>query len=994
MEERPRNIVQKIFLFFIVLSLFSDILSTEGASSSITTSCSTEKTHSEMEINSDQPVEVTQRNIPFKYAFQCTIHFSIKDFCFEKLLGYDRVIMKNGSSLNEVGDPMLPIKPIMIALPDNITATTLQILSTKEQVVPGIYTIFPAQKIRPVGDTSNSNLFDYPHRATSTSPIPYPSHLALLENQTDLAGQSMIEVTIFPLRYLPAQKTLTLIESISLVIEGSAGHVCGDYLPRSLSESSQMMYEQMIKGMVINPQDVVLHSSPDQHSLGVQPGDYDYVIITKDSWASAFQPLADWKTKKGVPATIVTTSWIYNSGGYSGTDVQKIKAFVQDVYNTWGTTYVLLGGDTDVVPCHYRTFSGVDPDPVPNDAYYADFDSDWMCEVNVGRASVTGPGNGTGQIGNFINKVLTYETDPPANYVKKAGFFGFDLDSLTHAQQCKININTSFVPTSWTVKTVYDTMGGNHRTDVINALNAGQHLVNHADHSNSDSMGTGYYHHSWLIYSSDMDAVTNGNKQTIFYSMGCDPAAYDSTNCIAEHFVRNSNGGGIAFIGNSRYGWYQYATYNTLSMGYDAHFFKSLFQENLYTLGAAFSDHKNDGYQEYPGDEYYQYCYTELTLLGDPELPVWTENPTTVTVTHPSQVPIGTSSFYVSVSSGGIPISQAYVCLWKGNEVYQRGYTDATGNITFTVSPSTSGTMNVTVTKHNYRPNKSTVQVIENNLPPNQPSSPDPASGAINVSVFSDLHWTGGDPNPGDMVTYDVYLGTTSTPSKVLSNQSVTTYTPGILNYTTHYYWKIVAWDTHGASTTGELWQFTTMRRHSVITNLSSNWNFLSLPFNQSIEKWNLSITCDGIEYSWQEAVNHHVILGSIFGWNRTNQNYELVDLLIPGQGHWMYAYYDCEISAVGVNGLEPDIYITDLLQNWNLMGSSNNNSAEKQNLLIRCNETTYTWQDAVTNAIILGFIYEWNGTNQAYQLSDVFQPGHSYWMYAYHGCTLLRPMD
>ena len=69
-------------------------------------------------------------------------------------------------------------------------------------------------------------------------------------------------------------------------------------------------------------------------------------------------------------------------------------------------------------------------------------------------------------------------------------------------------------------------------------------------------MGVGYVNHDLLLYTDDMDALTNGEKQTILYSMGCDPAAFDVTNCIAEHFVRNSNGGGIAFIGNSRYGWY------------------------------------------------------------------------------------------------------------------------------------------------------------------------------------------------------------------------------------------------------------------------------------------------------------------------------------------------------------------------------------------------------------------------------------------------------
>jgi hypothetical protein len=96
------------------------------------------------------------------------------------------------------------------------------------------------------------------------------------------------------------------------------------------------------------------------------------------------------------------------------------------------------------------------------------------------------------------------------------------------------------------------------------------------------------------------------------------------------------------------------------------------------------------------------------------------------------------------------------------------------------------------------------------NDPPNTPSSPNPANHATGVSVNADLSWTGGDPNPGDTVTYDVYFGTTSPPPQVASGQSGTTYDPGTMNYNTQYYWKIVAWDNHGASTSGPIWDFTT----------------------------------------------------------------------------------------------------------------------------------------------------------------------------------------
>jgi glutaredoxin len=96
------------------------------------------------------------------------------------------------------------------------------------------------------------------------------------------------------------------------------------------------------------------------------------------------------------------------------------------------------------------------------------------------------------------------------------------------------------------------------------------------------------------------------------------------------------------------------------------------------------------------------------------------------------------------------------------------------------------------------------------NHPPNTPSSPRPTNGATDVPINSLLSWTGGDPDSGDTVTYNVYFGTTNPPPKVANNQSVLTYNPGTMGYTTTYYWKIVAFDSSGLSAEGPLWQFTT----------------------------------------------------------------------------------------------------------------------------------------------------------------------------------------
>lgn len=96
------------------------------------------------------------------------------------------------------------------------------------------------------------------------------------------------------------------------------------------------------------------------------------------------------------------------------------------------------------------------------------------------------------------------------------------------------------------------------------------------------------------------------------------------------------------------------------------------------------------------------------------------------------------------------------------------------------------------------------------NFPPNTPSNPYPANNELNVNIdINYLSWTSVDPN-GDDVTFDVYFGKSNPPPKKVSQQSGTTYDPGLLDFDTKYYWKIVAYDEYDYSSTGSVWSFTT----------------------------------------------------------------------------------------------------------------------------------------------------------------------------------------
>jgi hypothetical protein len=637
------------------------------------------------------------------YQVSYTAEFFPNDLSFDKLKGYDIVNLRAGGFLAELGKPMLPSKELKIALPAGMAVKNVYVVNTQKEEIPGEYNIFPSQPPLRTGLSDKNADFVQPDSRIYTSNQPYPSNLVEFVHQTDLAGQGIAVIQVYPLQYTPSEKRLMLYTSVTLVIEGVGGYQCGDYLSPNISEKERETYQQMIRSMVNNPEDVQLNSGFNLTISMVPPGGpFAHVIITSTTYASYFQPLVDWHTEKGVKDTVITTAWIYSN--YTGADSQKIRAFVMDAHSTWGTTYFLMGGEHETVPFVYRTYYS---ESAPSDQYYSDYDNDWTHEVFVGRVSV----GSTIEVTTFVNKVLKYEKNPPrTNYPLDVLLVGMDLDASTRCELLKEDIDT-YIPPQFNLTKVYDSHATNHRTATINALNAGQNLVNHADHSYIDVMGTGDYHHGWAIYSSDVDGLVNDNQLSVIVSMGCDPNRMDANDCIAEHFViYNPNQGGVSFTGNTRSGWYYGGNPYSLSNALEKQWWVGLFSRDKYNLGQTIVDSKHNFSHSQAVEKQ---CEWTFNLLGEPEMPIWTDEPDSFAVTCPSEIPLGSSSFPVHVEDATThaDVNQAYVCLWKANEVYLTGSTDASGDITFTPSPSAEGSMYVTVTKHNYLPYQQQVNV-------------------------------------------------------------------------------------------------------------------------------------------------------------------------------------------------------------------------------------------------------------------------------------------
>ena len=73
------------------------------------------------------------------------------------------------------------------------------------------------------------------------------------------------------------------------------------------------------------------------------------------------------------------------------------------------------------------------------------------------------------------------------------------------------------------------------------------------------------------------------------------------------------------------------------------------------------------------------------------------------------------------------------------------------------------------------------------------------------------LKWFASDADAADVLTYDVYLGTTNPPTvKVAENRATSIFEAVSLQAATQYYWRIVVKDNKGGETRGQVWNFRT----------------------------------------------------------------------------------------------------------------------------------------------------------------------------------------
>jgi hypothetical protein len=448
-------------------------------------------------------------------------------------------------------------------------------------------------------------------------------------------------------------------------------------------------------------------------------GEYRHVIITSEALAPYLEPLREWRTKHGFPSRVVTVAEIVSQHpGFD--DAEKVRNFIKHASANWGALYFTLAGDLGVVPV--RNCSQADTlghSYMPVDLYFSDLDGTWdpnnnhiygepvevdsidlYCDVFVGRASIETPGEAT----TFVSKTLTYEKTPAAGYIENC---------LLPAVQLWPNYQGDIVNDSiaactahpWNDIKMYQTLGNITRPAVSTAINDGLGFCHYAAHGNENGV---YFANSDTVqHSTDALALSNGDRLGIHNSIACISGGFDigdvADDCFAEHLMNNPNGGAVAVIMNSRVGLGTPPDMGPSEM-LSLEFYRKVFREGVFRIGMAHGLSK-DVYVPI-GIWYYDFCIAELNLFGDAALAMWTAEPAAQVVTHPDWLPHGPCDFTVTVTSGtSIPLDGALVCILStSGEVYDYGYTNTSGEITFSIAPTGDDTLQVTSTAPDYLP--------------------------------------------------------------------------------------------------------------------------------------------------------------------------------------------------------------------------------------------------------------------------------------------------
>ncbi|PID27271.1 MAG: hypothetical protein CSB55_09050 [Candidatus Cloacimonadota bacterium] len=651
------------------------------------------------------------------------------------------LIDEDGVYITKPGNPVLPAKSVKKLLNPGEKAVSVSVNVISQKTIPLENELSQYQTPVPMSQRENVNP-TLKNAEIYENNENYPQEIAQDLLTYYYRGYAIANVNIYPYLYNPVAGELTVLSELEVTIstEESDEAVNALRFIRSDAETLKKLRETVDNLSVIG-----------NYPANERDGENDniLVIIGDEQYFENLEPLFDLKLKQGFNPLFKDVNEIYND--VNGIDNQdKIRNFIIDCYQNRGTEFVLLAGDTEIIPHRgFKIEAGdtVDND-IPSDLYYAALDRvgngngpDWNTNNNnffgeYNEADFT-PEIGVARISadtyiefdSAVNKQVMYQTEPVISEIIEALLVGEELNNnpLTYGgnylDQIKTGgtfdgYNTVGIGDDFNISELYERDTYWNMNTLKNTMNGGVHLLSHLGHSFTDF--------NMKFYTSDVtdaNLTSNGTAHSfhIVYSQGCYPAAFDNrgtepgsygADCIMEAFTTNQNGV-AAYIGNSRYGWYQPGGTNSSSQYLNRQFFDALFGEDITHISLANNDSKTDGIAQV-NDPWFRWSYYEVNVFGDPTLDIFTAQPTEMEPNYIANLPISETSLHIGNIENG-----SRVCLSKDGNIIGSGTVgfDDSIDLQFNQALSETGSYDLYITAHNRLIYSGVVEVINSDEP-------------------------------------------------------------------------------------------------------------------------------------------------------------------------------------------------------------------------------------------------------------------------------------
>ncbi|MBI9035547.1 MAG: T9SS type A sorting domain-containing protein [Bacteroidales bacterium] len=599
---------------------------------------------------------------------EITYHF--QNYQIVKMEAYSVLHFEGTNNISAIGHPTIPYQHCQILLPYGHRADSIEYIAEDVHEFEESIRLYPYQPAINSSSEKRSELL-YDHSVYQSSDA-YPQKKHGIISTNHINGYSVANIAFTPVSYIPKTGNLSFSQSVSIRVFTSPDPQKVEYLK---NYNGSKTTQSKIAAIVDNPEQIEEYPEESRNE-----NDYEILIICPSLFQDSFTDYRNNYFKRGYKSEIITVEYIESS--MTGIDLQeKIRNYIIQEYQNYKIDYVLLAGDVEYIPyrglyCKVESQITVIDNDIPSDLYYSALDGNWNYnnnnlwgeigeedlypEVALGRF----PCSNTDELHNMITKSLRYQNTPIVNEIKHVVLaaenmewepisWGSDFLELHIGNHQEYEYDTHGFPYPFEIEKLYEVQNSWIGQDLIDQVNMGRSMIYHCGDANADYVLK--LNSSEILEENFYGANGFDHSFPVIYAQGGECAAFDINDCIAERMLSIPTFAS-AFIGNSRFGWYNSGQAEGPSQHLHREFTDALFGSNNTPIGSAFVESKTESAPWINVSDSYEagamrYSIYDCNLLGDPAMNIWTSYPMGLIVDYAQVIPVSTEIYNLEVHS-------------------------------------------------------------------------------------------------------------------------------------------------------------------------------------------------------------------------------------------------------------------------------------------------------------------------------------------------------